>query len=322
MSAMGLGVFHSGIEVFGSEYYFAGGASTGSGVLVQKPKTNAGPWKYQESIVLGDITYTSVECRDILNELRAEFKANTYDLTGKNCNHFTSAVSKRLLERDIPGWVNRAAGLGEALKPLAGDLGKNLTKAKAANPYGLPSTGKEFVEGKQAADYYKANNIISVMEQILQPVNGVNVDTTIARATAAFQNTPAATAVRSEDDPQMIFQVKFRENVALTHVWIYCPNTNACPKTVKFFKNNLSMDFDDCEDTKPTGEVTCLKHDVNSEQRFSLNSSDFDDVSSLTIFVENNYDEEEEEPSEVFGFKFWGRDKKNMDMKEFKACKS
>ncbi|KAL3702295.1 hypothetical protein R1sor_020317 [Riccia sorocarpa] len=37
---------------------------------------------------------------------------NTYHLIVKNCNHFTNDVCCHLTWKEIPGWVNRLAGIG------------------------------------------------------------------------------------------------------------------------------------------------------------------------------------------------------------------
>jgi hypothetical protein len=51
----------------------------------------------------------------VLGDLRPLFAANTYDLVGKNCNHFSELLITRL-GMSFPSWVNRAAKLGNFVR--------------------------------------------------------------------------------------------------------------------------------------------------------------------------------------------------------------
>lgn len=46
------------------------------------------------------------------SDLRDEFGPDRYNLIRRNCNHFANALSWRLLQRSIPGHVNRLADIG------------------------------------------------------------------------------------------------------------------------------------------------------------------------------------------------------------------
>jgi hypothetical protein len=101
----------------GVEYSFAGGpdAGSGSGVMTQQPRATpaGGDWKFKQAIVLGTVAIPYQEFDKILQEVKDQFPANTYDLMHRNCNHFTTAVSKRLgLSASYPSWINRAASWG------------------------------------------------------------------------------------------------------------------------------------------------------------------------------------------------------------------
>lgn len=100
------GFFHTGVEILGVEYSFAGGA----GVYECAPKS-APDARFRESIRMGSIESTSV-ASSVLARLRPDFQGEAYSLIFKNCNDFSTAYVKALLGRDIPGWVNRLARLG------------------------------------------------------------------------------------------------------------------------------------------------------------------------------------------------------------------
>lgn len=115
-SMPGFGIYHTGIEVNGVEYCFAGAPeASGTGVQSQVPRATpeGGQWKFMQTIELGFVTLSSSEFEKILNEMRDAFPANTYDLIHRNCNHFSKTVAKRLgVEKNYPSWINRAASWG------------------------------------------------------------------------------------------------------------------------------------------------------------------------------------------------------------------
>lgn len=100
------GFFHTGVEVAGVEYSFAGGA----GVYDCPPKS-APDGRFRESILLGTLS-SRTAVYPALDRLRPEFQGDSYSLIFKNCNDFSSAFTKALLGRDIPGRINRLARLG------------------------------------------------------------------------------------------------------------------------------------------------------------------------------------------------------------------
>lgn len=103
----GLGMFHSGVQVGGLEWSFAGGA----GIYSDSPKSAAGA-KFRESIVMGEFRGTSSDFDRLMDELRPHFSGNSYNILSKNCNSFSNALCTKLLRKPIPGWVNRMATLG------------------------------------------------------------------------------------------------------------------------------------------------------------------------------------------------------------------
>ncbi len=133
--AIGLGAFHTGIELNGNEYTFAGGA----GIFAMTPKVAPGA-VFRESIVLGTLTDAPRALSRALDVLRPRFGPDDYSvrlgggcassqshlihpptqhthtrhtqLVSCNCNHFSSALSMELLGKPIPGYLNRLASFG------------------------------------------------------------------------------------------------------------------------------------------------------------------------------------------------------------------
>ncbi|KAK9071931.1 hypothetical protein SSX86_008362 [Deinandra increscens subsp. villosa] len=107
----GFGIFHSGIQVYGKEYGFGAHDFPISGVFEVEPKSCPG-FIYRCSIPLGHVTMSPAEFREFIETVASEYHGDTYHLISKNCNHFTDDISKRLMGKNIPGWVNRLAKLG------------------------------------------------------------------------------------------------------------------------------------------------------------------------------------------------------------------
>eukprot|EP00612_Vaucheria_litorea_P000680 CAMPEP_0171452942 /NCGR_PEP_ID=MMETSP0945-20130129/853_1 /TAXON_ID=109269 /ORGANISM="Vaucheria litorea, Strain CCMP2940" /LENGTH=201 /DNA_ID=CAMNT_0011977719 /DNA_START=97 /DNA_END=699 /DNA_ORIENTATION=+ len=109
---MGFGIHHSGVEVMGSEYTFAGGG----GIFSHSPREAPGAL-FRCSIKMGTITNRATLER-ALSDLRPEFLPNSYNVLNRNCNTFSDAFCLALLDKPIPGYVNRVANLGNAFSCL------------------------------------------------------------------------------------------------------------------------------------------------------------------------------------------------------------
>lgn len=119
MSIPGFGIYHSGLQVLGTEYTFAGGDFDGCGVQEQVPKVTptGSTWQFKETIDLGKTHLTDNEVRAVLSGIRASFPARSYNVMAKNCNHFTETLSVRLgVSHAYPAWVNRAAKIGNSFR--------------------------------------------------------------------------------------------------------------------------------------------------------------------------------------------------------------
>ncbi len=105
LHGFGFGIYHSGVEISGTEYSFANG-----GIFEIPPKTAPGA-KFREQVEIGHFEGGKDELNHALDFLRDEFGPGDYDGFRRNCNHFSNALCWRLVHKKIPPYVNRAAEL-------------------------------------------------------------------------------------------------------------------------------------------------------------------------------------------------------------------
>ncbi|KAF5741259.1 putative PPPDE thiol peptidase family protein [Tripterygium wilfordii] len=92
------GIWHTGIVVYGNEYYFGGGIS----------HDPAGTTPYGIPIKVVDLGVTHVP-RDVfemyLNDISPRYTAETYSLLTHNCNNFSNEVAQFLVGTTIPDYI-------------------------------------------------------------------------------------------------------------------------------------------------------------------------------------------------------------------------
>lgn len=149
----GIGVFHSGVEVYGVEYAYGGHEydapgdwrsgggeahasvlgcvlvwrarrrnrscpSPAAGVFATNPRQAPGTVTFREAILLGETSLSARQVYAVVQELGQEFRGNAYHLLQQNCNTFSDALCYRLTGEHAPPWVNRLANFAVALHCL------------------------------------------------------------------------------------------------------------------------------------------------------------------------------------------------------------
>lgn len=92
------GIWHTGIRVYGKEYFFGGG------IQALPPQTVAQRYGMMpvETKPLGRTTKTLEQMQAHLTEINHRFTQETYDLLNNNCNNFSHALCTFLLGHGIP----------------------------------------------------------------------------------------------------------------------------------------------------------------------------------------------------------------------------
>ncbi|KAK3131770.1 hypothetical protein QOZ80_6AG0511160 [Eleusine coracana subsp. coracana] len=109
---LGLGVYHSGVQVHGVEYAYGAHDGPSSGIFEVVPRRCPG-YTFRESVLVGTTDLTRAEVRALMADLAADFPGDAYNLVSRNCNHFCDAACRRLVRAArIPRWVNRLAKIG------------------------------------------------------------------------------------------------------------------------------------------------------------------------------------------------------------------
>lgn len=99
------------VAVHGMEYSFGAHDYPTSGVFEVEPRTCPG-YTFRKSICIGRTDLNPRELREFMEKLAGDYNGSTYNLIGKNCNHFCNDVCVRLTGNPIPRWVNRLARIG------------------------------------------------------------------------------------------------------------------------------------------------------------------------------------------------------------------
>ncbi|XAR71026.1 hypothetical protein NMG60_11028106 [Bertholletia excelsa] len=108
---LGLGVYHSGVQVHGVEYAFGAHEQSTTGIFEVEPKRCPG-FTFRKSILIGRTDMGPKEVRLLMEKFAEQYSGNKYNLITRNCNHFCNDACLELTGKPIPRWVNRLARLG------------------------------------------------------------------------------------------------------------------------------------------------------------------------------------------------------------------
>ncbi|MCO5553327.1 hypothetical protein L7F22_006848 [Adiantum nelumboides] len=150
---LGLGIFHSGIEVHGVEYAFGAHDYSSSGVFEVEPRNCPG-FVFRRAITIGTTDKDSVEVQEFMEQLSLHYAGDSYNLISKNCNHFTNDVCMKLTQNSAPGWVNRLAHIGAFCSCLLPESLQLTSVRQSAEYHIYDENGDDDLPRVQQVDYY------------------------------------------------------------------------------------------------------------------------------------------------------------------------
>lgn len=137
LNLIGMGIHHSGVEIFGEEWSFGCDPSGRNdphtdGIFSVAPRTACGFFKEQIDLGFAPPNFTEDRFYAVINAMKPKWKAVSYHILEHNCNFFAAALIKAIdetfpagtpdeakLSRNVPSWVNRAASTGSMIVPNA-----------------------------------------------------------------------------------------------------------------------------------------------------------------------------------------------------------
>eukprot|EP00640_Fibrocapsa_japonica_P004646 CAMPEP_0113951818 /NCGR_PEP_ID=MMETSP1339-20121228/88052_1 /TAXON_ID=94617 /ORGANISM="Fibrocapsa japonica" /LENGTH=140 /DNA_ID=CAMNT_0000960199 /DNA_START=28 /DNA_END=446 /DNA_ORIENTATION=+ /assembly_acc=CAM_ASM_000762 len=96
------GIWHTGLIVYGREYFFGGGIQS---MPHESFVASHGGFRPIEIKSLGSTQIPRELFEEYLNEIRPRFSMHTYDLITNNCNNFTNEACQFLLGHGIPDHI-------------------------------------------------------------------------------------------------------------------------------------------------------------------------------------------------------------------------
>ncbi|CAH8431095.1 unnamed protein product [Schistosoma rodhaini] len=118
VSSLGIGVYHTGVVVHGTEYSYGGHPLTNSGVFSMLPRDSAylgENYSYKVTLSMGYTDFTASDVTLLLESITTDYRGDQYHLLNKNCNHFSDTFVQLLCGRSLPKWINRLATIGSKL---------------------------------------------------------------------------------------------------------------------------------------------------------------------------------------------------------------
>lgn len=100
-SSLGVGIYHTGVEVYEVEYGYGGHPFQFSGIFEISPKDveslGEENFRFKETILIGHTDFGSDDIRQMVKEMGKDYKGDKYHLLHKNCNHFSDAFIRVII---------------------------------------------------------------------------------------------------------------------------------------------------------------------------------------------------------------------------------
>lgn len=141
---LGIGIYHSAVEIHGVEYAFGAHDFQTSGIFATHPREAPGEVEWRTGIAVGETDLSPQEVQQLVRHLGHHYLGTSYHLLQMNCNHFTSDFCFELCHKRPPSWINRLAGMVVALHCLfPADWVPPLNPPRAVPSFRAPGSSRE-----------------------------------------------------------------------------------------------------------------------------------------------------------------------------------
>jgi len=113
-AAIGGGVYHAGVEIFGVEFAYGSTETPSTGVTKCYPRCHPGH-TYRSTVQMGTTKLSEMKVQRILERMVDEWRGTDYHFIRKNCLDFSNALCQELGVGKIPAWVDRYGRTAEKL---------------------------------------------------------------------------------------------------------------------------------------------------------------------------------------------------------------
>jgi len=126
---VGVGIYHTGVEVDNWEYSYSGFEQESPGIRKEPPKVCKfipdAVWK--EAVLVGYTNVSASELKTLVGKMEQEpnYAGPSYNVLTNNCNHFSNAFLSRILTKPLrnrngdylPSYVNRVQRAAHRVRP-------------------------------------------------------------------------------------------------------------------------------------------------------------------------------------------------------------
>ncbi|KAK8342274.1 hypothetical protein V6Z12_A08G220800 [Gossypium hirsutum] len=157
------GIWHTGIVVYGNEYYFGGG--------IQHIPAGTAPYGRPIKVIDLGVTHVPKDLFEMyLQEISPRYTAETYSLLTHNCNNFSNEVAQFLVGTNIPDYILQlpnevmSSPMGSLLMPMIQNLETTLRAGAVPQP-SQPSSASV----NSSSDTTKKDEVSSKVKADQQP---------------------------------------------------------------------------------------------------------------------------------------------------------
>ncbi|KAH1106072.1 hypothetical protein J1N35_009840 [Gossypium stocksii] len=211
------GIWHTGIVVYGNEYYFGGG--------IQHIPAGTAPYGRPIKVIDLGVTHVPKDLFEMyLQEISPRYTAETYSLLTHNCNNFSNEVAQFLVGTNIPDYILQlpnevmSSPMGSFLMPMIQNLETTLRAGAVPQvPQFKPSVSAQPSQPSSASvnsssDTTKKDEVSSKVKADQQPNHAETDKTTSSVKPTGAQEKLAASGAAT--DPLGDARAKVQEEIS------------------------------------------------------------------------------------------------------------